>query len=174
MRLRVGLATVVLMLLAPVSLPAATGSVNVAVRIDGVSDLSFSLDSAWWYHMQYDPPGTTTINGVSWIPTGLSNGCSCTSNTFSGVTPPIPATATNFQVVVNDGRGVVTIEETPSSSNGYELRVRFDDGPFGGADDYDVTVLYQYATVETPATSRSGLIALLAMLAILGMWAARG
>jgi len=162
LRIVVSFLASVVMVALPTASWAGTGSVRVEVNIDGVSDLVLSGSTAQWYHLSYDPPGVTTINGASWAPSGLSNGCNCYSDVFDGVVPAIPQSATGFAVTVDDGRGDVMIQQLPSSANGYRLIVRFDDGPQGGADEYDVTIDYEYAD---PVPARSavhlGLLALL-------------
>ena len=160
-----------LAMLAPPAI-AGTGSVRVEVTIDGVSELILGGNTAQWWHLNYDPPGTTTINGVSWTPTGLSNGCSCLSDVFTGVAPAIPLNATNFAVTVSDGRGVVSIQQYPSSGNGYKLYVRFDDGSQGGADFYDVTINYQYAD-PVPMLPWPTLVFVVLLLGVVGGWALR-
>ena len=142
---------------------AASGSVRVLVRIDGLSDLLLSGNTAQWNHLQYSPPGVTSLNGVSWTPTGLSSFCNCLSDVFSGVAPAIPHNATGFSVTWT-GRGTVTLEELPTPGNGYRLRARFDDLGPGGADDYDALISYQYPDA-IPALSPWGMIGLSFLLA---------
>jgi len=145
----------------PATVTAATGSVRVIVTIDGLSDLLLSGNSAQWHHIEYSPPETTVINGVSWTPTGLSSFCNCLSDIFSGVEPPIPQSARDFSVTWS-GRGTVSLEELPSASNGFRLRVRFDDVAPGGADEYDALISYQYAEPIPMISRRSmGLLSLL-------------
>lgn len=130
---------------------AATGSVRVQASIDGLSELILRDNTAQWYHIEYSPPGQTLLNGIGWTPTGLSSFCNCLSDVFAGVAPAIPQDATNFSVLKSSGRGEVTLVELPSSANSFTLRVRFDDVAPGGADNYDVTVRYDYSSTPPPA-----------------------
>jgi hypothetical protein len=152
-----------LLLTLPTAATAASGSVHVVVRIDGLSDLLLSGNTAQWRHLQYDPPGVTQINGVSWTPSGLSTACSCLSDMFTGVAPAIPQNATGFSVTWT-GRGTVTLEELPTAANDYRLRARFDDLGPGGADDYDALISYQ-SPDPIPALSPWGMIGLSFLLA---------
>ncbi len=147
----------------PTVATAASGSIRVIVRIDGLSDVLLSGNTAQWNHLQYDPPGVTLLNGVSWTPTGLSSSCNCLSDVFTGVVPAIPQNATGFSVTWT-GRGTVTLEELPTPANGYRLRARFDDLGPPGADNYDALISYQYADA-IPALSPWGTIGLSFLLA---------
>ncbi|MBK9239388.1 MAG: hypothetical protein IPL75_03810 [Acidobacteria bacterium] len=72
------------------------------------------------------PPQETLLNGVSWVPTGLSGFCNCLSDVFGGVTPAILKRRRTSGVTWS-GRASVTLEQLPSALNSYRLRVRFDD-----------------------------------------------
>lgn len=150
----------------PGVVPAATGSVQVVVSIDGLSELLLSGNTAQWYHLEYSPPGETVLNGVAWTPAGLSSFCNCYSDVFAGVVPAIPQTATDFAVTWT-GRGPVTLEELPAAGNGYTLRVRFDDVAPGGADVYDALITYEYPdpVLAIPTLGVWGLIAFALLLA---------
>jgi hypothetical protein len=149
---------------------------HVSVRIDGLSDLILSAGTAKWHHISYNPPGVTTINGVAWSPTGLSNGCNCDSGLYTGLLPPIAQSTTGYSVVKNAGRGAVTIEETPSSANGWALRIRIDDEVAGGDDLYNFDVNYPAVSAgsESVPTASTWALALLGgMLALAGVWVLR-
>lgn len=167
-RLRKILPGILLVTAMPCSSLAATGNVNVQVNIDGLSELILSANTAQWHHINYNPPGTTTINSSPWIPTGLSNFCNCYSDIFTGVNPPIPQNASNFDITKNDGRGAVTIVQIPSASNDYKLIVRFDDDSQGGSDDYDVLLTYQYPDIQ-PIPTLSEWAQILLALSLMGM-----
>ncbi len=150
---------------------AETGSVRVIVNIDGLSDLLLSGNTAQWHHLQYSPPQETLLNGVSWVPTGLSGFCNCLSDVFGGVTPAIPQTATNFGVTWS-GRGTVTLEQLPSALNSYRLRVRFDDLAPGGADLYNALITFEYPA-PVPVMGGQSLALLMVLLLGLGVVALR-
>jgi len=161
----------VLLVFSPPPVMAATGSVRVIVSIDGLSDLLLSANTAQWHHLEYSPPQETLVNGVTWVPTGLSSFCNCLSNVFTGVAPAIPQTATNFGVTWS-GRGTVTLEELPSALNSYRLRVRFDDVAPGGADLYNALITYDYPE-PIPVMSAQGMVVLMVLLLGLAIVALR-
>lgn len=172
MRIRPTFLTVLLLLPAGM-LSAATA--NISARVDGLSELVLSGNTVRWHHVSYSPPGDTTVNGVVWTPTGLSSFCNCDSDPYTGLVPPLIQRTTGYSVVTNAGRGPVTIVETPSSLNGWVLRIRIDDEAPGGDDLYDVDVTYPSAAdpVVVPAASTPALALLGGLLAAGGIWALR-
>lgn len=167
MRLRLVVAMAALILV-PAAGFAATATVSV--RVDGLSDLILSGGTVKWHHISFTPPGATTINSVVWNPTGLSNFCNCDSDLYTGLLPRMSQSTSGYSIVKNAGRGSVTIEETPSSANGWALRIRFDDVSQGGDDLYNVNVTYPE---EVPTASTWTLAALCGALALAGVWAIR-
>lgn len=168
MRIRPLLVSALLLLPAGI-VSAATA--NVSARVDGLSELVLSGNTVRWHHVSFTPPGDTTINGVVWTPTGLSSFCNCDSDPYTGLVPPLIQRTTGYSVVKNAGRGPVTIVETPSSLNGWALRIRIDDEEPGGDDLYDIDVTYPAASdpVVVPAASMPALALLGGLLAAAGL-----
>jgi hypothetical protein len=116
---------------------------SVVVTLDGVSNLVLNTSSAKWHHVQYVPPGTTTINGVAWEPTwpgGPMVNCNCDSFATTFVGPALPPRAQNVTLTKNVGRFEVGVLQ-PTDLNGYTLTLLYNDDK-GGAAPYDVTVVY--------------------------------
>jgi hypothetical protein len=153
----------------------SAATANISARVDGLSELILSGNTVRWHHVSYSPPGDTTVNGVVWTPTGLSSFCNCDSDPYTGLVPPLIQSTVGYSVVTNAGRGPVTILETPSSANGWALRIRIDDEAPGGDDLYDIDVSYPAASdpVAVPAASTAALAFLGGLLALAGAWALR-
>ena len=126
-----------------------TSTITVKALIDGRSQLILSGATAQWRHLDYAAPGThmgvdlpTVINGMAWYPEwpeeGENYSCDCYSDIFSGVEPPIPRAVIDVGLRVIQGRGEVTIIETPKATNGYALVVEFDDNPISGSVEYRI------------------------------------
>ncbi|MCU0233775.1 MAG: hypothetical protein MUE90_07075 [Thermoanaerobaculales bacterium] len=151
----------------------SAGTIAVEAWIDGRSQLILKGNTAQWYHLDFTAPGRggvtypTVINGVDWFPVwpgdpGNPNNsfCNCFSDVFTGVNPPLPASALPVTLNIVQARAGVSILQQPSSGNDYELIVEFNDNGPGGAAWY----LIELQTADPiPAASGPG-AALLALL----------
>jgi len=168
---------------------AAAQTITVEAWIDGRSQLIISGNTAQWYHLDYSAPGRggvtypTVINGVDWYPVWPGDPgdpdnyfCSCYSDVFAGVNPPLPSSAIPVGLNIIQARDTVSIIQQPDPGNGYELIVEFDDNALGGADWYEIEL--QIAGAEgIPATSGRGaaiLVLLMIGAAILVLRTQRG
>jgi uncharacterized delta-60 repeat protein len=79
--------------------------------------------------------GDTNINNISWIPewpNGSTAGNEAFSSPFARLSPALPSASVQVSAKVLDGRGNVTVTQTPSETNDWTLIVQFTDG-FSGA-----------------------------------------
>ena len=117
-----------------------TDSITVEAYIDGRSQLILSGSSAQWHHFNYAAPGRwrladepTIINGVEWFPTwpdvpDPENRCGeCYSSVFTGVSPPLPPTKMDVELVPIQSRFETSVVQYPTPSNGYSLVIEFND-----------------------------------------------
>jgi hypothetical protein len=145
---------------APTTAPSATsqpaGPVSVTVRalIDGHDHLLLKGSTARWRHFEFAAPGminerneATTINGVAWHPTWEDSDmdkevrvAKSMSDTYDGITPPIPAVAATVTLQKIRGRGTITVVQQPAADNDFTAIVDFDDNIAGGAAWYEVKV----------------------------------
>ena len=114
--------------------PALT--LNIRVRIDGISHLVVQGNTARWYHILASAPGRwieapTFLNGIEWnsvwpdIPDRRNHNCECFSSTYQGA--PVVAEHPPVILEVIQARGQVTIFQQPAKANDYTLIVEFDD-----------------------------------------------
>ena len=111
---------------APVSSHGAS-RLHLKAHIDGRTHLMVRRDSVQWLQLDYAAPGRegfvdfpTVVNGFDWMPRwpdqpdGENRDCYCTSSSFQGFNPPMPAEERDVRLEVVSGRGEVTILEKPT------------------------------------------------------------
>jgi hypothetical protein len=138
---------------------------TLRAQIDGRSQLTLDDRTAQWHHYDLVAPGRyscarggkelpTFIRKVEWYPewpdtTGCENvSCDCSSNVFHFVMPPIPNLPMGAYLMPVAGRGVASIVENPTRSNGYRVVVEFNDSAFEGVDWYEVDLVVWFAQQE--------------------------
>jgi len=140
--------------------PAGPQELTVRAFIDGRSRLVVQEDRAYWHHLDFAAPGRwldpdthqahdepTYLNGLDWYPVWPNEpdrenrDCGCDSSATSGI-PPLASQDQTATLGIEQARGRVTIVQQPEAGNDYTLTVEFDDNDWGGADWYEVTLLY--------------------------------
>ena len=150
------------------------GSTHFRGFIDGSDYLYIQYGGAvvWYNHRSYNLPGmwdghhdATYIDGVAWMPNWITN---YLSDKYYSPTPHPTSDWTITSLNVNEGRGAVTVEQQPSSSNVYTAIILLNDDNFGGAVWYDFTLNWQsdiptapggtnlYLTMNGPASMDQG------------------
>ena len=120
------------------------GELRIRALIDGQSQLVLRGKTVKWHVIRASAPGrwdghdeATTLSGTPWLPVWPAGGDNRDCNCDSQASPPIPAGLRAVDQVVTltkvSGRGAATINEQPSSTNGYTLKVDFSDSSNGAA-----------------------------------------
>lgn len=140
-------------------------TIRFKALIDGTDTVKIRGGKIWYEHESWELPGKshgsnepTIINGKKWYPGWKSNkgytGFTIAgweirrigsdhnrSTVFAGLNPAFnPQLPMEIHLTKIAGRGPVTISQMPGPKNNYTLALHFDDGSFGGADWYEVTI----------------------------------
>ena len=125
----------------------AKGTITIKARIDGRDILKIQGNRVWWEHetgcLPGDPQGgnaPTFINGIAWRPQWDGSN----SIPFESLSPAFRRKAP-VQVTFNklSGRGEAAISDLPTPANTNTLSVYFNDEEGGGADWYEVSILWK-------------------------------
>jgi len=166
--------------LASLPAPAAADYYDITAYIDSLSYLIIQDDTVQWHNANGWPPGTfgnsndpTTISTstpatITWYPTWVDWPNANNeyigefySIVYTGLTPALPQTALSISLTQEQGRGEISIFQSPTADNAYTLILAFNDGPFEAAAWYEARV--DFAPVPIPGTLLflgSGLLAL--------------
>jgi Stigma-specific protein, Stig1 len=128
------------------------GELRVRVLIDGQSQLVVQGKTVKWHVIRAAAPGrwdghddATMLNGAPWLPAWPAKGdnrdCNCDSQPSPPVAAGLRAIAQTVTLTKVAGRGGVTINEQPSTTNGFTLKVDFSDPPSGAAW-YEIVLAY--------------------------------
>ena len=140
-------------------------ALHIQAWIDGRSRLVLDADTATWEHLDFAAPGRldcntgepmqpTLIDGLVWypdwpdVPDCENRDCACGSSQLAGLPQPVPELEVFPELVLIQARGAVTLVEQPVASNGYRIVVEFDDNSWGGADWYEIEVLFAECGVQ--------------------------
>ncbi|MBI4889189.1 MAG: PEP-CTERM sorting domain-containing protein [Acidobacteria bacterium] len=137
------------------SVSAATIVYDIQAVIDGRSLLLMQGSTLQWHNLSFTVPGqhsgdnptilSSTLNGVpvmnavQWWPNwpGGTSGDQL-SDVFNSLDPALPgATIASISLDVISGREALSIYQAPTSGNGYQLILDFDDTVTGGSAWYD-------------------------------------
>jgi len=140
--------------------PTLPDGLKVRALIDGRSRLVIQGDSVHWQHLDFAAPGRwqdpdtqraydepTYLNGIAWFPVWPdqpdreNRDCGCDSSATSGM-PPLARQSQPVTLGIEQARGQVTVVQQPEAANNFTLTIEFDDNPQGGAEWYEVTLLY--------------------------------
>lgn len=120
----------------PTSPPPAP-HLSFKIFVDSVDVIAIQGSNIWLVHDAPSPRAggdraTVYVNGQPWLPVFENATCPCFSRTFNAnaMMGNVPPDAT-FELRVNYARGLVKIEEQPSTGAGV-LRLRFEDHLDGG------------------------------------------
>ncbi len=145
--------------------------VHVQAWIDGRSQLILTGATAQWQHFDFAAPGRlncdtgspsepTNLDFIAWnpvwpdVPSCENRFCGgCFSDVYSGISPPLPATEFRPSVVPWSIRGDVSIVDLPSSTNGFQTVIEFNDNSYGGADWYEFDLNIQTCFSQTYCSS---------------------
>lgn len=144
------------------------GPIRISALIDGRSQLILRGDRAQWHHLDFAAPGRlwfanepTVINGQRWFPVwpdtpdAENRDCNCFSDWFTGVFPPVPQTATQYDLRLIQSRSRAAIIQQPTASNDFTLIIEFDDNPEDAGDVYVVDVIPSPVSTHLFVSSRS-------------------
>ena len=123
------------------------GIITIKARIDGRDILKIQGNRVWWEHetgcLPGDPQGDnapTFINGIAWRPQwdGSNSIPFEALAPFFRRKPPVQVTLNKLS-----GRGETAISDLPTPANTNTLSVYFNDEEEGGADWYEVSILWK-------------------------------
>ena len=107
--------------------------------VDGSDVVKVSGDHLWIEHGEWQLPSAIFVNGKPWHPVWDGN----TSDPLQGLSPAFhPNDTVKVKLTQLKGRGSVSIIQPPATTNEETLAFRIDDGPFAGADTYQVQVTW--------------------------------
>jgi hypothetical protein len=107
--------------------------------VDGSDVVKVSGDHLWVEHEDFQLPSAMFINGKPWHPVWTDK----LSDQYQGLNPAFhPRDPMKVKLTQLKGRGSVSIIQPPSATNDETLAFRIDDGPFAGADTYQVQVTW--------------------------------
>ncbi len=138
---------------------------TISAWIDGESQLTLQGSSVTWHNLSFVAPGlhpgagqfpTTSLVScginLGWCPS-WGPGCPCTattqcgsgvvsSDTFTQLTPPLPAVAQTIGFAATQCREACSLTQQPTAANGYTAIVDFNDSVMSGPAEYEVTLTY--------------------------------
>ena len=107
--------------------------------VDGADVVKVSGKQLWIEHEEWQLPTQIYVNKKPWRPVWSDN----KSSPLDDLSPAFrPGNPQKVKVTQLKGRGTVTVIQSPNSSNNQTLSFRIDDGPFGGADTYQISVTW--------------------------------
>jgi hypothetical protein len=105
--------------------------------VDGSDVVKVSGSQLWIEHEDFQLPAQIFINGKPWHPVWTDKICA----PLQGLSPAFsPRDPSKIKITQLKGRGSVSVIQLPSAANDQTLAFRIDDGPFGGADTYQISV----------------------------------
>jgi len=124
-------------------------SLRIRAFIDGLDTIKIKGNEIWYEHHKWDLPGKwqgrfdepTFINGKAWKPE-WNGSISSPYRELDAAFPKVRAHQ-EFKLTKLEGRGSVTIAESPAPGNDYTLSILLDDADakqFGGAAWYEILV----------------------------------
>ena len=118
------------------------GRLRVRIFVDGRDTVYVRGTKLWVVHHTHKIPGTdggkgpTYVNGIAWQPTWTEK----RTEPFERVDPPLPVKGKRLVWIARvEGRGSITVYETPSPSNDQVLAFTLDD-PLWGAEWYEIAI----------------------------------
>ncbi|HXT13768.1 MAG TPA: hypothetical protein VN873_19620 [Candidatus Angelobacter sp.] len=123
--------------------------------VDGSDVVKLSGGKLWVEHLTWQQPTKMTINGKAWTPTWIDNGIGMQTMSVNASALPAASSSTapyglsrafkpgspeKIKLTKRVGRGKVSIVQRPDSGNNQTVAILLDDGPMGGAADYEFTL----------------------------------
>jgi DNA-directed RNA polymerase subunit RPC12/RpoP len=124
------------MVLLAVHFLAGPTTLTFRAFVDGTDVVKLSGNKLWIEHQVFTRPDKISINGKKWNPVWNGN----TSMPYDLSPAFHPRHAENIKLINRAGRGTITILEMPSPENQQTLSIQVDDGPYPGADWYELAV----------------------------------
>jgi hypothetical protein len=138
-------------------------SIHIKAYIDGVSNLVFCDNYAYWLNLEWNVPGKhggnnfpTYINNIEWIPKWekikqiiknvnipkniISENVEKQTSDIFTLPFTLPKEPADVKIKTNEARGEVSISQLPQKDNDYVLIATFNDDLLGGASWYDVVI----------------------------------
>lgn len=107
--------------------------------VDGTDLVKVSGNRLWIEHEDFELPTQMFVNGKPWRPVWTDK----MSAPLETLSPAFhPRDPQKVKITQIKGRGTVNIVQLPNSGNDQTLALRIDDGPFGGADTYQISVTW--------------------------------
>ena len=107
--------------------------------VDGKDVVKVSGDRLWIEHEDFELPNQLFVNGKPWRPVWNEK----VSAPLEGLSPAFhPRDPQKVKLAQLKGRGTVGLVQLPNTANDETLAFRIDDGPFSGADTYQVSVTW--------------------------------
>jgi hypothetical protein len=118
------------------------GRLRVRIFVDGKDTIYVRGTKLWVVHHAFEIPGTdggkgpTYVNGIAWQPAWSE----MRTEPFENVDPPLPVQGDRpVWIAKLQGRGSITVYETPSPRNDHVLALTIDD-PLWGAEWYEIAI----------------------------------
>jgi hypothetical protein len=105
--------------------------------VDGSDVVKVSGSRLWIEHEEWQQPTQIFVNGKPWHPVWTDKISAPLQDLIPAFSPHDP---TKIKLTQLKGRGSVSIIQPPTTANEETLAFRIDDGSFGGADTYQVSV----------------------------------
>lgn len=113
--------------------------ISLRMAVDGSDVIKVSGKRLWIEHEEWQLPTQIFVNKKPWHPVWTDN----KSAPLDDLSPAFhPSNPQKVKLTQLKGRGTVTIIQLPTTANDQTLSFRIDDGPFGGADTYQVSVTW--------------------------------
>lgn len=127
--------------------PFGPKMVTFRASVDGTDVLKLSGKRLWIEHKAWQQPQGILINGKTWKPNWNETSSPSFPDWSDNRTKPYslsrlfkPSGPDGVKLTKVRGRGDVTILEKPTAANHQTVAIQIDDGPYSGADLYEVTV----------------------------------
>lgn len=128
-------------------IPFGPKAVTFKAYVDGTDVLKLSGRRLWIEHLAWQQPRQIVINGRKWNPVWNDISSPTFPNWSDNKTKPYTLRRTfkpdgpdSIKLTKKAGRGRVAIIEKPTPENQQTLGIQIDDGPYSGADSYELTV----------------------------------
>lgn len=128
-------------------IPFGPKTLNFKGYVDGTDVLKISGRRLWLEHLAWQHPKQISINGGKWNPVWSADSSPTFPEWNDNKTRPYtlnrpfkPTSPDSIRLTKKAGRGVVTIIQKPTPENEQTLAIQIDDGPYSGADSYELTV----------------------------------
>jgi len=123
--------------------------------VDGSDVVKISGNQLWVEHLTWQQPLRMAIDGKAWDPAWTDNGTGMQTDPVNASALPVassftaryslsrafkPSSPDHVKLTRHIGRGKIYIVQMPNAENKQTVGILLDDGPIGGADNYEFTL----------------------------------